>query len=228
MVVRGVRPGRAMSGVPPFAFHGCLEVRELLPWTARDARELLEALQAVPDQAIFSHTAGVLLRRLVLAEAYPNDFALWADGALGDRRLAERLAVVDLSDAGTVEAVRTQLMATIEDHLRHGAPAVRASEPFAFIQYHLVPVATGLEATTLREFREALAQVDASALFFHLVEARYRLGRRRGDFVEWIASALERTDLAERLGGLDPQIGSLERVRDRYLTVLDAALETER
>jgi hypothetical protein len=69
--------------------------------------------------------------------------------------------------------------------------------------------------------------VDASALFYHLVEARYR-GGSRGDFVEWIAAELGRREVAERLARVDPQVGSLERIRDRYLAVLDAVLEAER
>jgi hypothetical protein len=219
-----------MSTAQPFVFHGCAELRELLGYEAHDARELLEQIQRVPVESIFCHTAGFLLQRAVMAEAYPNNFALWTATELRDRRLTERLAAVDPFQSGSVEAVRAELVSTIEDHLQHlsAAPARTQGEPFRFFLTHLVPVPTGHQARTLREFRDNLAEVDASAVFFHIIEARYRLERGRGDFAEWIDTALGRADLAERLGHIDPYAGSLERIRDRHLSVLNRALEEER
>jgi hypothetical protein len=211
----------------PFVFHGCAEVRELLGYDANDARELLEQLQRVPGESIFCHMAGVMLHRAVLPEAYPNDFAVWSASALRDRRLAERLAIVDPFRSGSVEAVRGELVATIEDHLRHLSAPQPASktEPFSFFRLHLVPVPTGHQAKGLEDFRDALAEVDVSALFYHIIEARYRLGRGRGDFAEWVASALNRPGLADRLAQIDPYVGTLERIRDRHLIVVNQALE---
>ena len=215
--------------VQPFVFLGCAQVRELLGHESRDARELLAELARVPDESTFCHTAGGLLRRAVLPEAFPNDFAQWAGTELHDRRLAERLALVDLFDAGSLEAARAELVAVLEDHVRHApGPLPRCQdEPFTFCRLHVVPIPTGHQARTLGEFRDALAEVDASALFYHLIEARYRLGRGQGDFSEWLAG-MGRADLAERLGRIDPFVGSLERIRDRYLAVLDEASERPR
>lgn len=215
--------------VQPFVFLGCAQVRELLGHEARDARELLAELARVPDESTFCHTAGGLLRRAVLPEAFPNDFAQWAGTELHDRRLAERLALVDLFDAGSLEAARAELVAVLEDHVRHApGPLPRCQdEPFTFCRLHVVPIPTGHQARTLGEFRDALAEVDASALFYHLIEARYRLGRGNGDFSEWLAG-MGRAELAERLGRIDPFVGSLERIRDRYLAVLDEAPERPR
>jgi hypothetical protein len=92
---------------------------------------------------------------------------------------------------------------------------------------HLVPVPTGHQARTLVEFRDALAEVDVSALFYHTIEARYRAGRGRGDFAEWVGGALGRADLADRLAHIDPHAGSLERIRDRHLSVLGDAISGE-
>lgn len=214
--------------VEPFVFLGCIDLRELLAYEARDTRELLEQLERVPVESLFCHTAAALLHRTVLPAAYPNDFALWAGTELRDQRLAERLAIIDPFASGSLERVRQELVTTVNDHLQHfPSPASGSAEPFRFFQAHLVPFPTGREAATLAEFRDALTEIDVSALFYHLIEARYRLGRGRGDFAEWIGSALERPDLADRLAGIDPYVGSLERIRDRHLTVLGAALEED-
>ena len=98
---------------------------------------------------------------------------------------------------------------------------------FRFYQVHLVPVPTGHQARTLTEFRDALAEVDVSALFYHTIEARYRAGRGRGDFAEWVGGVLARPDLADRLAHIDPHAGSLERIRDRHLSVLSDAIAGE-
>jgi hypothetical protein len=218
-----------MSATQPFVFLGCLELNELLPQEAHDARELLEQLARVPVESIFCHTSAALLHRPVLAEAYPNDFALWIGTEVRDVRLAERLAGVDPFHAGSMERVREELIATISDHLQHlgAAPPRTQGKRFRFFQVHLIPVPTGHQAKTLTEFRDALAEVDVSALFYHTIEARYRAGRGRGDFAEWVAGALGRPELAERLAHIDPHAGSLERIRDRHLSVLTDAISAE-
>jgi hypothetical protein len=66
-----------------------------------------------------------------------------------------------------------------------------------------------------------------SALFNHTTQARSRPARRRGDGAEWIGAALGRADLADRLAHIDPHAGSLERIRDRHLSVLSDAISGE-
>ena len=58
-----------------------------------------------------------------------------------------------------------------------------------------------------------------------MVEARARLGRRAGDFAEWARTSLELPDLAERIERIDTYMTSLERVRARVLSLVDAVLE---
>ncbi len=209
-----------------FVFHGCLAMQELVGPEARDARALLEGLGQASYETLFTHTAGTMLRRPVQADTYPNDFAQWAATELRDLALAERLAMVDVFDAGSLDALRANLVAVLEEHLHRGPAATVAVEPFVFLRAHVVPVPLGVAAATLREFRDGLAEVHASALFYHVVEARYRLGRDRGDFADWAEHGLGRPDLAGRLARIDVHVGSLERLRDRCLTVLDDALAT--
>ncbi len=217
-----------MPAAKLFVFQGCVQVCELLPHEAHDARELLEGIRHVPAESIFCHTSVLLMHRPPQPDAYPNDFALWADIELRDRRLAERFAAIDPFRLGSIEGVRAELVSTLDHHLQQlSAAPSRAGEPFRFLQYHLVPVPTGHEVSTLQEFRDALTGVDVSTLFFHIIEARYRLGRGRGDFAEWVDTALDRHELAERLSHIDPYAGTLERVRERHLIALNRSLDEE-
>jgi len=146
-----------------------------------------------------------------------------------DQALSERLAVVNPFEFPSLEALREELVTVVHDHLRRlrTVPRVEIGESFHFQQSYIVEVELGSPATTLVEFRDGLASVDASAVYFHMVEARTRLGRRSGDFGEWIRTSLGLTDLAERIERIDTYMTSLERVRARVLSLVDAELERQ-
>jgi hypothetical protein len=211
----------------PFVFTGCVELRQTLDHRATDERELLERLEEVPAGSVFYHTHGYFLRHRPITTAYGNDFAAWVAAHLRDQVLAERLAVVNPFEFATLENLREELASVIHDHLMRlsSVPRVELGEVFYFQQSHIVEVALGAGAETLAEFRAGLASVDASAIYVHMVEARARLGRRAGDFAEWIRSSLEMPELADKIERIDTYMTNLERVRARVLTLVDAALE---
>ncbi|HLC41206.1 MAG TPA: DUF5752 family protein [Methylomirabilota bacterium] len=211
----------------PFVFIGCIELLEDVGLRAQSERELIERLEEVPAGSIFYHTYGYFLRHRYFVGPYANDFATWAVVHLRDQMLGERLAVVDPFEFDTLEQLREELISVIDDHLSHLSAVPRADygEPFYFVQSHVVEVPTGHEAWGLEEFRGCLADVDASAIYYHLVEARARLGRRSGDFAAWLRESLSRPDLAEHVERIDLYLSSLERVRARVLNLLVEAIE---
>src|SRR2546422_1586146 len=83
------------TAVHPFLFVGCVELRQTLDMHALDERELMHRVAEVPADSVFFHTFGYFLRHRPFTTAYGNDFARWAALEIGDRALAERLAVVD-------------------------------------------------------------------------------------------------------------------------------------
>ncbi len=218
-----------MAARTPFRFIGCVELLENLGVKARDERELVELLEQVPAASVFHHTFGYFLRHRVFVGPYANDFATWAVVHARDRVLGERLAVVDPFDFADLEQLREELISIISDHLGHLTivPRVDYGEPFHFVQSHAIEIPTGHEARTLAEFRDCLAEVEASVIYYHTVLARSRLGRRSGDFAEWLRGSLGRDDLAATFERTDPYLSSLERVRSRLLGLLDADASAE-
>jgi hypothetical protein len=212
----------------PFIFIGCVELRESLEYRADDERELLERLEEIPAGSVFYHTHGYFLRHRPVTTAYGNDFAAWLATQVRDQVLAERLAVVNPFECGSLEDLREELVSIISDHVMHlsSVPRVEFGDPFFFQQSHIVEVELGTPAASLAEFRKGLAEVDSSAIYYHMVEARARLGRRSGDFAEWTRSSLGLPELAERIERIDTYMTSLERVRARVLSLVDAALES--
>ena len=87
---------------------------------------------------------------------------------------------------------------------------------------------TGHQARTLREFRDALAEVDASALFYHIIDGALS-PRARAERLRRVGRRARSAcrELGDRLAHIDPGVGSLERIRDRHLRVLTEALERE-
>jgi hypothetical protein len=211
----------------PFQFIGCVELRQALDHRARDERELLDRLEEVPAGSVFYHTHGYFLRHRPITTAYGNDFAAWAAVQVRDQVLAERLAVINPFEMASLEDLREELMSAVHDHLLRLStiPRVEFGEAFHFQQSHIVEVPLGRAVSTLAELRAGLAEVDASAIYFHMVEARARLGRRSGDFAEWIRTSLQMPALAERIERIDAYMTSLERVRARVLALVDGALE---
>jgi trehalose synthase-fused probable maltokinase len=218
--------GRLQPGEGPFAFVACVELREFVGVRAENERQLAELLDDVPLDSVYYHTHAFLLRHKFLAGAYPNDFATWVDVHVGDHVLGERLAMVDPGDYTTLQALREEVVAVIDEHLRGlpVVPRVVSGEPFDFLQSRIVEIPTGVEVRTLGELREALLEIDLSALYYHLVEARLRLGRGRNDFAAWIERGLGLPALAARIQAVTPYAGSLEQARARLIALCDQAL----
>jgi uncharacterized protein DUF5752 len=218
---------RTRTATEPFVFFGCVELRQALDRTALDERELMDRLEEVPAGSIFYHTHGYFLRHRPVGIAYGNDFARWVAADLRDQALAERLALVDPFEWKDIEDLREELITIIHDHVTRlsSVPRVEFGEAFHFQQSHIIEVPLGPTARTLAEFRAGLAAVEASAVYFHLVEARARLGRSSGDFTEWLRTSLGMPDLADRISRIDTYMTSLERVRARVLSLVDGMLE---
>jgi trehalose synthase-fused probable maltokinase len=229
---RAAAPARApappaLRSEGPFQFVACVELREFLGVRAEDERRLMELIEQVPLDSIYYHTHGFFLRHKFLAGIYPNDFATWAAVHLRDQGLGERLAMVDPAEFENLEALRDQLVSIIDEHLRRlqiVPRIVSAAEPFDFVRSRIVEIPTGIEVRTIEEFRQALLEVDISAIYFHLVEARIRLGRTQNDFAAWLDRGLGLTRLAARVQQVNPYGASLERTRARLIQRCDEAL----
>jgi trehalose synthase-fused probable maltokinase len=224
----GPAAGRLRPGEGPFAFMACMELKEFVGLRAENERQLAQLIDEVPLDSIYYHTHGFLLRHRLVTGLYPNDFATWVDVQVRDRVLGERLAMVDPADFATLQALREELVSVVDEHLRRIGivPQVVSGEPFDFIQSRIVEIPTGIEVRTLQELRDVLLEVDQSALYFHLVEARLRLGRGRNDFAAWLERGLGLPELAARVQAVNPYAASLEQARTRLIALLDEALST--
>jgi hypothetical protein len=219
---------RAPVATRPFEFWGCTEVRESLGIRADSERLLMERLETVPAESIYYHTVRSLLRRGIVRTHYPDDFATWVASEVRDPILAERLALPSPFDFSDIEAFREHLLAIMDDHLSQMPFAPRGlGSPFYFLRGHLAAVPLDVAAPGLSTFRSALAQVDASSIYYHVVEAIARVSEHRGDFAAWVEDQLQLPALSEKMRQVDPFLLTLEEMRARYLSLIDAELAKE-
>lgn len=215
-----------MQASRPFLFMACAELRQTLGEEADDEKRLVELLETVPLDSIYFHTHSYFLRHSYVEREYPNDFAQWVAMEVRDHVLGERLSVIDPFEFTELDALRGELISVIDDHLSKTpiVPRVIFGEPFYFNTSLIFEVPTRMEVRTLREFRNALSEVEVSAIYFHVFEARHRLRHEDSDFSAWIQQSLGMPELADKLRTINPYLGSLERVRSALLTVCDEFL----
>ena len=206
-----------------FRFTGCSELHEILGKTAEDERRLVELIEEVPLDSIYFHTHSYFLRHSYVERVYPNDFAQWVAMEVRDIVLGEQLAVVDPFAFANLETLRDELLSIIDDHLSRMplVPRVMYGSPFHFNQSRILKVPTGLEVSSLKAFRHAIAEVEVSAIYYHVFEARHRLGSSENDFSAWALHTLGMPDLADRLRSINPYLGSLERLRSALIGLCD-------
>jgi hypothetical protein len=166
------------------------------------------------------------LRHFYIIGPYPNDFASWLVMQVRDRVLAEKLSGITPSPGKDMEDVRNELMAAIDAHLTSikTNPAVIYGQPFYLMNSKIIEIPTNIEVKTLKEFREALAVVDASAVYNHVFEARLRVRKGRSDFAIWVEEVLGLKALADRIERIDSYMYSLEGLRAKILSLCDQEL----
>jgi hypothetical protein len=209
----------------PFVFYSTAHIIELTGRSARSLPELRAGIAEVTGSSIFHHTFGALQDRFFAAQRFTSDFARWAVEALQDWAVAERLALMHPTEFPSVRALRERTLQVIDDRLREGDPPARArpGREFHFSQSISLIYPAGYQATTLAALREGIRRASDRTLFFHLIEARLRIGRCTTDLSCWLADELACPHIADRLDRLDFFVPSTEDLRQQVLASLEDA-----
>lgn len=207
----------------PFVFYSTAHIIELTGRAARSLPELRAGIAEVTGSSIFHHTFGALQDRFFAAQRFTSDFARWAVEVLQDWAVAERLALMHPTEFPSVRALRERILQVIDDRLREGDPPAPAppGREFHFSQSISLIYPAGYQAATLAALREGIRRASDRTLFFHLIEARLRIGRCTTDLSCWLSDALGAPSLADRLDRLDFFVPSTENLRQQVLASLE-------
>jgi hypothetical protein len=185
---------------------------------AQNMRELRDHLADVHLGCIYYHFWGGLLRPHFDDPEYNNDFASWARHALHDATLAERLGVIDPGSFSDMEALRRELIDTLEERLDEVEylPWARRDQQFHFIRAQIVVFDTGRRIAHPHELARVLPRLSLGSIYYHVIDARRRMPQNVDDFRAWLTCFDGHyADLCEQLVALDPYFVTLSELRDQ-------------
>lgn len=211
----------------PFRFYTRLQLKELTGLTATTVPELLKILKNVPDSVIYYHTHNFLEEHQYLMPEPANDFALWFADGMDLPVLSEKLANIDTLEFTSLGALKSAIIAVIEQYLADNpkAKTAKASMEFHFMKSVIMVIPTPYYASDLREFIEILRKITIDSLYFHIFESRLRLKTKSNDFSTWMRTNLGEDDLADQIEKLVPYSSTLEGLRSTIIRHIEKRIK---
>ena len=204
----------------PFQFYTSLTLKEVTGRKARNLRELVEIIKDISGSSIYYHTHIFLQRYQLRSPDEPNAFANWVSKTLGEYKLGEELASIDICDFSTIREIRERIITVIENHLFETKAALRQAPPskeFEFIKAHSFVAPTEFVAHNLKEFEMMLGKVTIRSIYFHIFESKLRLEKGVNDFSFWIGTSANAPELAKKIASLDPYTFNMETLRRKII-----------
>lgn len=195
-------------------------------YTADSLRSLLYGLQNVSGSAIFYHLHHALFQWHFETGGHLNDFARWCWRQLQENLLAERLSSVDPLSYTSIREAREALIYHVSHHIGEleSLPRVPQGREFYFTEIKSFIIPTGLIASDLQSFYDCMLNIDIHSLFYHLIEARVRMGAPTNDFSVWLRENLGEQELADKIDRLSPYVYNLYELRTNILGMIEERL----
>jgi hypothetical protein len=188
--------------------------------------ELLQALQACPEDSIFQHTFRTLQEHHFIRQGFSNDFAHWSLSACHEPILAEKLASVDVREFTTIAGLRKRMTEIVDEFLqKHPKSGPHpANEPFYFCASDILVLPTPFVADSLPAFLDGLKQVGVHSIHHHFIEARLRLHLMSNDFSQWLEEELGLPQTADAVERIDIYTNTMEGVRQQIARMVEQVL----
>lgn len=193
-----------------------------------DLRELRDRLAQCPIECIYHHFCETLLRPGFDDPEFRNDFSVWTSRDLHDRRLAERLGVLDPYRFESLDDLRNEVIDIIDDHLSelHIVPTAQRGNEFHLMRAATVVFDTGQVIEDLSHLPSAIANMTKSSLYYHFVEARRRTEGGMDDFTAWLRPHADDTGhLIEALRAVDFYFLTLHEMQGEVVKAVTGAIK---
>jgi len=206
----------------PFQFVAASYLIRIRTERAQTLREMAQHLRGTSDESIFYHTFQSLETHHY--STFSSDFAQWVQAACNEHALAEQMATVDLRGIVSLSDLREKLAGFVEEHVAANPASGerKGFEPFHFCEAVEMTVPLDDWASSLAELADGIRRQSLHTLHYHFITSRLRLKLETNDFSHWVQHSLGRSDLAERLNGIDIYTNTLEGVREEVLATLAA------
>jgi len=221
--------GKKMSD--PFAITDCALIAIATGEKAQNIREMHNRLmRTYDDGVIYYHFWGGLLRPHFVDREYQNHFAGWAYHDLHDRRLAEKLSIINPAHYSSIEDLRQELIEVFEERMDEDDSASRAEaeHPFFFMRSQIVVFDTHLRVATPEELTGLIPDLSLGSLFYHFIDSRRRSPSGGDDFSEWLKSWGDQyQNLLDEILTIDPYFNSLIELREVLAAIFNSYLKIE-
>jgi hypothetical protein len=215
----------------PFAITDCALIAIATGEKAQNIREMHNRLMRTYDEGvIYYHFWGGLLRPHFVDPEYQNHFAGWAYHDLHDRRLAEKLSIINPAHYTSIQELRQEVIEVFEERMdeEDAASRVEAEHPFFFMRSQIVVFDTRLRVATPEELTGLIPELSLGSLFYHFIDSRRRNASGGDDFTEWLKCLGGRyQSLADQIKTIDPYFNSLIELRENLAACFTSHLKTE-
>jgi hypothetical protein len=200
----------------PFAIKDCALIAIATGQRAYNLRDLRDNLLSVHPGSIYYHFWGGLLRPRFDDPEYNNDFAAWVAHDLHDRKLAERLSLIDPSESNNLEDLRQELIEVVEEGMDESEvlSLVKREERFDFIRSQIIIFDTHQLVAQPMEFKRIMPGLSVGSIFYHYIDARRRTPEATSDFQYWLEGfGDEFSGLIRQMNAIDPYFRTLTELR---------------
>ncbi len=207
-----------------FLFSECVVMPMPIGKRAANLRDLLQTLREVDETVLSYHLWQSRMSITRPDVEYTNDFAVWAAKALQDGRLAEKLSVIDPFGFENMEQIRDTLLDLLEEYLWDlpSVPWARPGFEFYFCDASMIVLRSQIFARTLSEFCSGITQVVRNSIYYHFMDARWRLrSMKLDDFSNWIKDSYDLPELVSAIQGIDVWFYTIEEVRNTILELVN-------
>lgn len=184
---------------------------------ANSLSELRDKLATIEEGSIYYHFWGARMNPQFIHAHNHNDFAAWVFHHLHDLVLAEQLSVIDPIEFENLEALRQELLETIDRRLDiyENLHLARKEDRFHFITSAIIVFESTLAISTPEELPKMFPKMPPGSVFYHFIDARSRTAEKQDDFSIWLKIFGEKyANLIESIQAIDPYFLSLTEVRD--------------
>jgi hypothetical protein len=174
-----------MSNIAPFKIRDCALITRMAGLdSALSIRELRERIAICPIECLYHHYCETVIRPSFDNPEFRNDFSIWCTHSLGDRKLAERLGIINPYSFNSLEDVRSRVIEVIDERLSelYYIPSAAFGEEFQFMRAATVIFDTGKEILAPEELIKHIPLMSDSSLYYHFVEAHRRTPGKTDDF----------------------------------------------
>ena len=132
---------------------------------------------------------------------------------------------IDTIQYTSIRELRDEIIRTIENyivqHPRSLHKFATPGEEFHFVKSVSFVFQTPYTASDLKEFQAVLQRVTINSIYFHMFEARLRIGQGTNDFSNWFEDSLSEKKLANKIASLDPYTHTMENLRITLIKLIE-------